>query len=204
MIPLLPSNAGRTCGGRASRRGAVDSAIPMAGRFEPPIFSFSSRRKRENGPFTVQKRKRRPCGGVSSPVESYCAYQRKRRRPHGFGVPLLPLSLVRRLLGVGAAFSAAAEPLCVGGLLLIFTAIRSIHLRKIRKNQAVEKAPLLFRQPDCFLMPLLRTLRRESHCSPYRSEFHPCRGHGRSESSGQTMLPESANRYGSAWSHCRP
>ncbi len=29
---------------------------------EPPIFSFSSRRKRENGPFTVQKRKRRPAG----------------------------------------------------------------------------------------------------------------------------------------------
>ena len=31
----------------------------------PPIFSFSSRRKRENGPCTVQKRKRRiaPAGG---------------------------------------------------------------------------------------------------------------------------------------------
>ena len=26
--------------------------------FAPPIFSFSSRRKRENGPCTVQKRKR--------------------------------------------------------------------------------------------------------------------------------------------------
>ncbi len=30
--------------------------------FAPPIFSFSSRRKRENGPCTVQKRKRSNAG----------------------------------------------------------------------------------------------------------------------------------------------
>ncbi len=62
-------------------RGAERSIqpFPWRGGVEPPIFSFSSRRKRENGPFTVQKRKRRPCGGVLGPVESFCAYFCKRK-----------------------------------------------------------------------------------------------------------------------------
>ena len=40
----------------------------------PPIFSFSSRRKRENGPCTVQKRKRsmRPAGDVGRETRKRC------------------------------------------------------------------------------------------------------------------------------------
>ena len=55
--PLQGGDCARPCG-----RGGMDTSDGWC--IAPPIFSFSSRRKRENGPCTVQKRKRsmRPAG----------------------------------------------------------------------------------------------------------------------------------------------
>ena len=50
------------CGGRASRRGTLDSAIPMAGGFEPPFSLFLREEKEKTGRSRSKREKDAPAG----------------------------------------------------------------------------------------------------------------------------------------------